>query len=94
MLRIKVMLRVVNAIPLEQFGANFTKGISCEKIPNDDLCRLHCANTGILINQIKHSLLSAHSLKLIHQDAEITSLRSAACLKQNKAKIPAEISNP
>jgi hypothetical protein len=59
MLRVKVMLRVVNAILLEQFGANFTKDISCEKIPNDDLCRLYSANTGILINQIKHSLLAA-----------------------------------
>jgi hypothetical protein len=59
MLRVKVMLRIVSAIPLEKFGANFTKDISCEKIPNDDLCRLHCANTGILINQIKHSLLAA-----------------------------------
>jgi hypothetical protein len=36
MLRVKVMLRVVDAIPLEQFGANLTKDISCEKIPNDD----------------------------------------------------------
>ena len=53
------LIRVVNAIPLEQFGANFTEDISCEKIPNDDLCRLHCANTGLLINQIKHSLLAA-----------------------------------
>ena len=35
--------RVVNAIPFEQFGANFKdEGISCERISNDDLCGLDC----------------------------------------------------
>jgi hypothetical protein len=78
--------RVVNAIPLEQFGANFTEeDISCEKISNDNVCRQDCANmyTGILLNKSKE------------KDAKINSLRSTAGARQSiKAKTPAEYQTP
>ena len=57
---------------LSPFCANSTdEDILREKIENDELYRLDCVNrpyTGVLINQIKQ------------EDAEITSLRSAASL--------------
>ena len=73
---------VVNAIPFEQFGAN---SILREKIENDELYRLDCVSrpyTEVLINQMKQ------------EDAEITSLRSAARLMRSKTKIPAEYQTP
>ncbi len=72
---------VVNSIPFEQFGTNFTNDdISSGKIQND-LYRLDCANTEVLMNQLKQ------------QDAEITSLRTAASLMR-RTKIPAEFQIP
>ena len=73
---------VVNAIPFEQFGAN---SILREKIENDELYRLDCVNrpyTEVLINQMKQ------------EDAEITSLRSAASSMRSKTNIPAEYQTP
>ena len=77
---------VVNAIPFEQFGAYSTdEDLLREKIENDELCRLDCVNrpyTEVLINQMKQ------------EDAEITSLRSAASLVRSKTNIPAEYQTP